>query len=174
MESNLSRVLISEKEIRDRIDLLAKDLVQDFDEEGFVMVVLLKGAFVFAADLCRRIPVKCGIECINVSSYYAGTQSTGEVHIVESQLGSVDGKKVLVVDDIFDTGLTLDSVVKFLKGKGAAEVKTCVLLRKIKQRNVVYEVDYHAFEIEDEFVVGYGLDYAGDYRNLPYVGVLKT
>ncbi|WP_018970776.1 hypoxanthine phosphoribosyltransferase [Rubritalea marina] len=168
------RVLLGEQEIRERVDLLAKELATYTDDDGFVLVVILKGALMFAADLSRRIPSQCSIDFLTVSSYYGGTQSTGNVHIVDGHSAEVYGKKVLVVDDIFDTGLTLQTVVKFLEQKGAQEVRTCVLLKKKKVRGVPFEVDYHAFEIEDEFVVGYGLDYQGEYRKLPYVGVMKT
>ena len=113
------------------------------------------------------------IECINVASYHGGVESSGEVKFLDHKLPDVDGKQVLLVDDILDTGRTLDAVSKALANQGAASVKTCVLLAKDKVRAVEQEADYIGFTIGDEFVVGYGLDYQEKYRNLPYVGVFK-
>jgi len=141
-------------------------------ERVLVAEDLIQHAFVFAADLFRRLPVKLDIECMKVSSYHGGTESSGEVTFLDTEPPDVKGKQVLLVDDILDTGRTLDAVVRELNRGGAISVKTCVLLAKEKQRAVEMEADYVGFTIGDEFVVGYGLDYNEKYRNLPYVGVL--
>jgi hypoxanthine phosphoribosyltransferase len=133
----------------------------------------LKGALVFMADLLRRVPLRLEIECLNVASYHGGTESSGQVDFLDQKLPDVKGRCVLLIDDILDTGRTLDAVSAKLREMGAREVKTCVLLTKDKKRAAEVEADYSAFEIADEFVVGYGLDYDGKYRNLPYVGVLS-
>lgn len=173
MENDIERVLIDEHVIEKRLDALAEQIEKDFPGEVIVAVVLLKGAFVFAADLLRRIPRMLEIECINVASYHGGTQSCGDVSFLDTHMPIVKGRKVLLIDDILDTGLTLGAVRTKLLDEGAVEVKTGVLLAKDRQRDVDVEADYVGFIIGDEFVVGYGLDYQGRYRNLPYVGTLK-
>jgi len=174
VHQDIERVLIDEDIIRHRIDELAKKILQDYTEGPIVVVTLLKGAFVFTADLFRRLPLKLDIECINVSSYHGGTESSGEVKFLDHKLPEVKDKQVLLVDDILDTGRTLYAVSNALIGQGATLVKTCVLLAKDKERAVEQGADYVGFTIGDEFVVGYGLDYQEKYRNLPYVGVLSS
>ncbi|MBB5352194.1 hypoxanthine phosphoribosyltransferase [Haloferula luteola] len=173
MEQDVERVLIAEDVIDKRLDVLAKRIESDFPGEVIQVVVLLKGALVFAADLTRRIPRMLEIECINVASYHGGMESSGQVNFLDHKLPEVKGRQVLVLDDILDTGLTLRAVVDRLKLEGAAQVKTAVLLAKDKERNAEVEADYVGFVIGDEFVIGYGLDYQGRYRNLPYVGTLS-
>ena len=138
-----------------------------------VVVALLKGAVLFTADLLRRVPLPMEIEFLNVASYHGGTESSGVVSFLDQSLPDVRGKAVLLLDDVLDTGRTLEAVMHQLAGEGASEVKTCVLLAKDIERDALSEADYTGFVIGDEFVVGYGLDYRGRYRNLPYVGVLK-
>ncbi|GAA5483459.1 hypoxanthine phosphoribosyltransferase [Haloferula sargassicola] len=173
MEDDVERVLIAEDVIDKRLDVLARHIEKDFPGEVIQVVVLLKGALVFAADLTRRLPRMLEIECINVASYHGGMETTGTVNFLDHKLPEVKGRQVLVLDDILDTGLTLKAVVDRLKEEGAAQVKTAVLLAKDKERNADVEADYVGFFIGDEFVIGYGLDYQGRYRNLPYVGTLK-
>ena len=173
LDENIDRVLIDEEVIHHRIDALAERILADLGDAPLVVVSLLKGALVFTADLFRRLPVALDMECINVASYHGGVESSGEVKFLDHKLPDVDGKQVLLVDDILDTGRTLDAVSKALANQGAASVKTCVLLAKDKVRAVEQEADYIGFTIGDEFVVGYGLDYQEKYRNLPYVGVFK-
>lgn len=174
MHGKIDKVLITEEAIRERLDTVAQRVMDDFQAEELVVVALLKGALVFAADMCRRMPIPLIIETVNVASYHGGTESSGEVKFLDAGMPDVSGKKVLVMDDILDTGLTMCAVIRELLDAGAEEVRSCVLLSKRKQRTVECEADYVAFEIDDEFVVGYGLDYQGLYRNLPYVGVLKV
>lgn len=167
-------MLIAEQVIEKRLDVIARKIQEDFAaEETLQVVAILKGALVFMADLLRRVPLKLEIECINVASYHGGTESSGQVDFLDRKLPEVAGRCVLLLDDILDTGRTLAAVSERLLAMGAREVKTCVLLTKDKERATEVEADYSAFEIGDEFVVGYGLDYHGKYRNLPYVGVLK-
>jgi hypoxanthine phosphoribosyltransferase len=174
MESDVEQVLIAEAVIDKRLDAMALEIRQDFPGEVMVVIVLLKGAFVFAADLLRRIPRMLEIECLNVSSYHGGTESSGKVDFLDHKLPDIKGRKVLVLDDILDTGRTLRAVVDRLIEGGACEVKTGVLLKKDKALAEQVEADYVGFAIGDEFVIGYGLDYKGRYRNLPYIGTLKN
>ena len=173
MHGDIERVLIDEGVIQKRLDQLAEKVMADFEGKPMVVVALLKGAVLFLADLTRRIPLPMEIECLNVSSYHGGTQSSGEVLFLDQEQPDLTGKYVLLLDDILDTGLTLQAVTKKLKEQGAQGVKTCVLLAKDIPRDAVKEADYTGFVIDDEFVVGYGLDYQNRYRNLPYVGILK-
>ncbi|MCP5535180.1 MAG: hypoxanthine phosphoribosyltransferase [Akkermansiaceae bacterium] len=173
MHGDIEKVLIDEDVIQKRLDLLAEKVTTDFEGKPIVVVALLKGAILFMADLLRRVPLPMEIECLNVASYHGGTESSGEVSFLDKSLPEVSGRSVLLLDDILDTGRTLDAVMKKLKQQGATEVKTCVLLAKDIPRDLVMEADYTGFVIGDEFVVGYGLDYKGRYRNLPFVGILK-
>ena len=152
---------------------MAKKIEIDFPAGPIVVVILLKGALVFAADLLRRIPRELSIECLNVASYHGGLESSGQVDFLDRNFPEVKGQHILVLDDILDTGRTLAAVSKRLLEEGATAVHTGVLLAKDKPRAAAVQADYIGFEIGDEFVVGYGLDYKGKYRNLPYVGVLK-
>ncbi len=173
MEADVEQVLIAEAVIDKRLDAMALEIRHDFPGEVMVVIVLLKGAFVFAADLLRRIPRMLEIECLNVASYHGGTESSGKVDFLDHKLPDIKGRKVLVLDDILDTGRTLRAVVDRLLEEGACEVKTGVLLRKDKELAEKVDADYVGFTIGDEFVIGYGLDYKGRYRNLPYLGTLK-
>ncbi|MFT6179075.1 MAG: hypoxanthine phosphoribosyltransferase [Paracoccaceae bacterium] len=174
MHEDIEKVLIAEEVIEKRLDIIAERIRADFaDEPSLQVVAILKGALVFMADLLRRVPLRLEIECLNVASYHGGTESSGQVDFLDQKLPDVKGRCVLLIDDILDTGRTLDAVSAKLREMGAREVKTCVLLTKDKKRAAEVEADYSAFEIADEFVVGYGLDYDGKYRNLPYVGVLS-
>ncbi len=173
MHEDVEKVLIDEAVIEKRLDVMAERILEEFQGREFVVVVILKGALVFTADLLRRVPMPLEIECVNVASYHGGTESSGRVDFLDGKLPKVRGKDVLLVDDILDTGRTLAAVGKKLREQGAGTVKTCVLLSKEKTRAAEVEADYVGFGIGDEFVVGYGLDYRGLYRNLPYVGVLK-
>jgi hypoxanthine phosphoribosyltransferase len=173
MHRDIERVLIDEEIIQKRLDVLASKVKADFEGKPMVVVALLKGAILFMADLLRRVPLPMQIECLNVASYHGGRESSGEVTFLDRSLPDVSGKVVLLLDDILDTGKTLEAVLEKLRAEGAAEVKTCVLLAKDIERKVIREADYTGFVVGDEFVVGYGLDYQGRYRNLPYVGILK-
>jgi hypoxanthine phosphoribosyltransferase len=173
MRNDIERVLIDEAVIEKRLDSMAQEIERDFPSGTLVVIILLKGALVFAADLLRRVPRVLEIECLNVASYHGGLESTGMVDFLDRHFPEVQGRHVLLLDDILDTGRTLDAVTRRLIEEGAMAVHTAVLLAKDKPRAANVQADYVGFEIGDEFVVGYGLDYQGKYRNLPYVGVLK-
>lgn len=173
VDEDIERVLIDEDVIGKRLDGIARKVLEDFGGREFVAIVILKGALVFAADLLRRMPVPLQIETLNVASYHGGVESSGRVDFLDRHLPDVKGKSVLVIDDILDTGRTLHAVAERLRAEGAERVRSCVLLSKDKERAAEVEADFTGFVIGDEFVVGYGLDYRGRYRNLPYVGVLK-
>ncbi len=173
MEPDIERILIDEEVISRRLDRLAEKVMAEFPDGPMVAIVILKGAMVFASDLLRRIPRPLVIECINVASYHGGTESSGRVDFLDRFFPEVSGRPVLVLDDILDTGRTLHAVCERLRADGASLVRCGVLLAKDKARSAEAQADYVGFEIGDEFVVGYGLDYRGRYRNLPFVGVLK-
>jgi hypoxanthine phosphoribosyltransferase len=166
-------VLISEEEIQTRVAELAAQISKDFDDEGeIVLVGVLKGAFIFLADLSRRLTIPRTIEFIAVSSYGSGSKTTGAVRLVMDVRGNIEGKHVLIVEDIVDTGHTLKYLIGMLESHLPASVKTCALVRKAERAEVDVDVDYLGFDIGDEWVVGYGLDYAEQNRTLPYIGVI--
>ena len=173
MHDDVEKVLIDEGVIEKRLDVIAERILQEFCGREFVVVVILKGALVFTADLLRRMPIPLEIECINVASYHGGTESSGRVDFLDARLPEVEGRSILLVDDILDTGRTLKAVRQKLADQGAEMVKSCVLLSKDKEREAEVDANYVGFHIGDEFVGGYGLDFRGLYRNLPYIGVLK-
>ena len=174
MRDDIARVLLDEALIDRRLAAMAADIERAFPQGPILVIILLKGALVFAADLLRRVPRVLEIECLNVASYHGGVQSSGVVNFLDRHFPEVKGRQVLLLDDILDTGRTLHAVSRRLMDEGAAAVKTAVLLAKDKDRAEEVEADYVGFEIGDDFVVGYGLDYQGRYRNLPYVGILKN
>ncbi len=167
-------VLYAEEEIAERIEALAEEIAQKIT--GDILIVgLLKGSFMFMADLIRelsRIGVHPQIDFMTISSYGTGTQSSGEVVIHRDITEEVKDKTVLIVDDILETGRTLDAATKILEERGAKEVKVCMLLEKPGKLEKVVKADFVGFRIADRFVVGYGLDYANHYRELPYIGAL--
>ena len=173
MEGKPGRVLISAEEIRRRTGELAREISEDYAGRDLVMVGVLKGAFVFLADLARRVRVPLEMDFVAVSSYGSDTESSGVVRIIKDLDLDIAGKDVLLVEDIVDTGLTLKYLVGLLKERGPASVEICALLNKPEARKVDLEVKYSGFDVPPLFVVGYGLDYAERFRQLPYVGVLE-
>jgi len=173
MHANIKRVLLDQDTVRVGIKTIAAQLNRDYKDQELVVVMLLKGAMIFTADICRQLEMPLQIECLNVASYHGGTESAGEVQFLDRELPDLSGKNILLIDDILDTGLTLASVSEKLHNLGIASLKTCVLLDKNKSIIPNLTADYVGFKIENEFVVGYGLDYQGLYRNLPYIGVLN-
>ena len=172
LSADIDKVLISEKEIRRRVGELAAQVQSDFAGRDLVVVGLLTGTLMFLADLVREIDLPLRLDFIGVSSYGDGTESHELVFTKELKL-DVANRDVLLVDDILDTGKTLRAVINKLNGMTPRQVRTCVLLSKKARREYDIPADYIGFEIPDEFVVGYGLDYAEKYRNLPSIGVLK-
>jgi len=173
MHEDIDQILISEEEIQIGIDRVAESITRDYRGKDFSVVSILKGSCVFASDLIRRIPIPLELAFVAAESYRDGTDS-GELkmNFFPSE-GEIEGRNILLVDDILDTGRTMWSLKAELMTRGAAEVRSCVFLDKPARRAVEYAADYRCFEVEDLFVVGYGLDYAGRYRNLPFVGSLK-
>jgi hypoxanthine phosphoribosyltransferase len=173
MHEDIDQILISEEEIQEGIDRVANTITADYKGKEFSVVSILKGSCVFASDLIRRIPIPLELAFVAAESYRKGTES-GELKLNFFPAGNeIEGRNLLLVDDILDTGNTMWSLKNELLERGAAEVRSCVFLDKPARRSVEYEADYRCFEVDDLFVVGYGLDYAGRYRNLPFVGSLK-
>ena len=172
--NNDPEVLISEAAIQSRVLELAEQISADYDDaDDLVMVGVLKGSFMFLADLSRRLSIPRTIEFIAVSSYGNGSVSSGAVRLVMDVRGNIEGKHVLIVEDIVDTGHTLKYLIGMLKSHRPASVKTAALVRKAESAEVDVAVDYLGFDIGDEWVVGYGLDFAEQNRTLPYIGVVK-
>ena len=169
----LPAVLISEEQIRTRVAELAAEISSDYkDADDLVMVGVLKGAFVFLADLSRKLTIPRTIEFIAISSYGSGSRSSGAVRLVMDVRGNIENKHVLIVEDIVDTGHTLKYLIGMLESHRPASVKTAALIRKAESAEVEVIVDYLGFDIGNEWVVGYGLDYAEKNRTLPYIGVV--
>lgn len=167
-------VLLTEEQIRQRVAEIAAEVNRDFAGRPLTVVGILTGSLVFLADLIRRIEVPLKIGLLQASSYRGETTTAGELRINDALLTDVTGRDLLLMDDILDTGQTLTRIVAHLKSKGAASLKTCVLLRKIGRQQVPFEPDYTGFTIPDKFVIGYGLDYNDDYRHLPYIGEFQA
>jgi hypoxanthine phosphoribosyltransferase len=166
-------VLLDTQTVASRVRALGQELTADFGDRDPVLVSVLKGSLVFLADLIRAMEMPVSIDLMEVSSYGAGTESSGQVRILKDLSGSIEGRHLLVVEDIIDTGLTLNYLLKYLADKGPASISIVCLLDKPARRLAEIPIDYTGFSIPDRFVVGYGLDYDERYRNLPYVGVLK-
>ena len=162
---------ISQEDIAKRVKELGKEITEAFQGEELIVVGVLNGAFMFVADLVREIKIPVHLEFMKASSYGDGTVSSGSVDIHLDIKSDIKGKNVLVVEDIVDTGLTLSGIIKDFKGRDPKNLKTCSLLFKPARLENKVDIDYLAFEIEDKFVIGYGLDYAGKYRELPYIGI---
>ena len=171
MEDHVVDIMISEAEVMARVDALAGDINRHFaGTEKLVVIGLLRGSFVFIADLARRLDLPVEIDFIEASSYGDGTTSSREVRILKDLRGEIAGRDVLVVEDIVDTGHTLAYLIGVMQSHNAASVRTCALLHKPARKQVDLEPDYLGFTIPDEWVVGYGLDYAEQDRTLPYIG----
>lgn len=170
---DVERIMLSRAEISARIKELAAKIDIDYAGKKPVMVCILKGSVIFFSDLIREMQTPIEIDFMVVSSYGAGTTSTGTLNVKKDLVINITGKDVLIVEDIVDSGNTLYNLKKLLESRGPASLKVITLLDKPERRQVDMTPEYRGFEIEDEFVVGYGLDYAEEYRNLPYVGVLK-
>lgn len=170
----IAEVLLTEDEIRLRVEALGQEISRDYSGKDLVLVGILKGAFVFLSDLVRHIEIPITIDFVAISSYGQSTKSSGIVKLVKDLDESVENKHVLLVEDIVDTGWTLrlSYIVENLYARKAASVRICTLLDKPSRRKVEVPLDYIGFEVPDRFVVGYGLDFRGYYRNLPYIGVL--
>jgi hypoxanthine phosphoribosyltransferase len=173
IHDDVSEILLSEDQIRERVSELGRQLVDAFVDRDPVLVSVLKGSLIFLADLMRAMEMPVSIDLMEVSSYGAGTESSGQVRIIKDLSQPIAGRHVIVVEDIIDTGLTLNYLLKYLADKGPASVSIVCLLDKPARRLAEVPIDFRGFTIPDRFVIGYGLDYDERYRNLPYIGVLK-
>ncbi len=173
MHSDIARILISEQELQNRVKELGAQISADYAGKDLLLVCVLKGGVMFLSDLLRAISIPVSIDFMATSSYGASTQSSGVVRIIKDLDTPLEGRNVLIVEDIIDTGHTLDYLVRILNERKPASLRICTLLNKAERRELDIQVDYIGFDIPNEFVVGYGLDYGEKYRNLPYVGVLK-
>lgn len=174
-ENDIKNVLADEKMLAGICDRLAREITATYENSGrdLIFVTVLKGSVFFATDLIRRIPLKCEMEFMKVSSYGAGTNTSGFIQVHLDLKRDITGEDVVIIEDIIDSGKTLEKLTHLLADRGAHSVRCCTLLDKPERRVVNLDADFVGMEIPDEFVVGYGLDYDEKYRNLPYVGVLK-
>lgn len=171
--SETIRILLSEEEVDKRIAEIAAKISEDYNGEQVHMICVLKGGVFFTCELAKRLTIPVSMDFMSVSSYGADTKSSGVVKIVKDLDEGIEGKNVLVVEDIIDSGRTLSYLLEYLRNRNPKSLKLCTLLDKPERRVVEVNVDYTCFDIPDEFVVGYGLDYAQKYRNLPYIGVVE-
>jgi len=173
MHDDVGEVLISHQQIRERTRELGRQITEDYRGKDPLLICILKGGLMFLADLMREIDLPLEIDFIAVSSYGDSTESSGVVRILMDLERNIQGRHVLIVEDIIDTGRTLTYIIENLRTRGPASVKVCTLLDKPSRRELEIPIDYVGFTIPDKFVIGYGLDYGEIYRNLPFVGVLK-
>jgi hypoxanthine phosphoribosyltransferase len=173
IHADVEEILLTEEQIQARVAELGAQLTIDYEGRDPVLVSVLKGSIVFLADLVRGMDIPLSIDIMEASSYGAATESSGQVRILKDLSNPIEGRHVIVVEDIIDTGLTLNYLLRHLREKGLASLTICCLLDKPARRLTEIPIDYVGFTIPDRFVVGYGLDYGERYRNLPYVGVLR-
>jgi hypoxanthine phosphoribosyltransferase len=173
MDDDVAEILITELQLKDRIGELGREISHDYQGQDLLLVCVLKGAISFLADLMRHITVPHAIDFMAISSYGASTQSSGVVRIVKDLDTNIEGRNILIVEDIIDTGRTLDYITRNLRTRAPKSLRICSLLSKPSRRELDIPVDYVGFEIPNKFVIGYGLDFVEIYRSLPYIGVLK-
>ncbi len=173
IENDIERVFFSEEELKARVKELGAKITQDYDGKSPIFIGVLKGSFVFMADLMRAVRTYCDIDFMAVSSYGSGTVTTGAVKINKDLSYNVEGRHIIIIEDILDSGVTLSYLKRYIEARKPASVAICTLLDKPARRKADISPDYVGFECPDAFIVGYGLDYAERYRNLPYIGVLK-
>ena len=173
MHDDIEEILFTKEQLADIVARLGKRISDDYKDKNLFMVAALKGAVVFMADLMRAIEVPCAIDFLSVSSYGKGTTTSGEVRVLKDLDSTLEGRDLLVVEDILDSGVTLSFLLKNLSARNPRSIRLCTLLDKPECRRVPITPDYVGTQVPDKFIVGYGLDYAEKYRNLPYIGVLK-
>lgn len=173
MKEDIKQIIYSEEVIQEKVDELGKRITEDFSGKDPIVIGVLKGANVFLSDLIRKISIPLIVDFIDVSSYGLSTETSGVVKINKDLDFSIEDKDILIVEDIIDSGLTLEYLLKNLKSRNPKTIRICSLLDKPERRRVDIKVDYIGFQIPDEFIVGYGIDYAEKYRNLPYIASLK-
>lgn len=173
MHKDVESILYSEEMLAEKAKALGAQISKDYAGEKLIVVGVMKGANVFVADLIRNLDLDVVLDFIVVSSYGHSTETTGVIRLLKDLDENIDSEHVLIVEDIVDSGLTLDYLVKNFETRHPKSIKICTLLNKVERRKVDLKVNYIGFQVPDEFIVGYGIDYAERYRNLPYVGILK-
>ena len=173
MRNDVAEILYTEDQLAEIVARMGRQISEDYRDKNLFMISVLKGSLIFMADLMRAVTIPCSIDFLSVSSYGAGTTTTGAVRILKDLDDSLEGKDLLIVEDILDSGVTLSFLMKNLSARNPRSIRLCTLLDKPERRKVDIHADYVGAQVPDEFIVGYGLDYAEKYRNLPYIGVLK-
>lgn len=173
MKEDIKEIMYTEEQLRDRIKEMGKKISEDYKGKELVLIGILKGSVMFMADLMKRIDIACSMDFMAVSSYGASTKSSGIVKIIKDLDFPIEGKDVLIVEDIIDSGTTLAYLQDYLKSRGPSSLEIAALLSKPDRRKAEINAKYIGFDVPDFFLVGYGLDYAEKYRNLPYIGILK-
>ena len=173
MNQDIERVIFSEEQLHETVSKLGVQISEDYKNRKLLMVSILKGSIMFMSDLMRSITIPCEIDFMAVSSYGSGTKNSGTVRILKDLDRDISGYDVLIVEDILDSGMTLNYLIDLLWARNPNSIRICTLFDKPERRKVDIYADYSGLEVPDEFIVGYGLDYAEKYRNLPYIGVLK-
>jgi hypoxanthine phosphoribosyltransferase len=172
-DATIEKVLIDDASVQAKVRELGARITTDYAGQDLLLVGVLRGALLFIVDLARQIDLPLEMDFMAISSYGAATETSGVVRILKDLDTAIEGRHVLIVEDIIDSGLTLNYIVEHLRNRNPASIKICALLNKPSRRRVDVKIDYHGFDIPDEFVVGYGLDFRQRYRNVPFVGVLK-
>ena len=173
LEKDIQEILFTEEQLKNRVGEIARQIESDYAGKEVMFIGILRGSFVFMADLCRAVELPCTLDFMSVSSYGSGTTSSGQIQIIKDLSEDITGRHVIVVEDILDSGNTLSYLLNILEHRHPASVRLCALLDKPERRVKPVKLHYSGFSIPDAFVVGYGLDYAEKYRNLPYIGILK-
>jgi len=173
VKNDVKKILLTKEEIAETVKKLANQIKDEYSGKNPLILCILKGSLIFTADIIRELDFPCEIDFMQVSSYGSGAETTGKLKIKKDMDSDITGRDVIIVEDILDTGVTLSNLVPELKKRGARTVALCVFLNKPERRCVEVKADFVGFDIENEFVIGYGLDYNEKYRNLPYIGVLK-
>ena len=173
LNKDIQNVLFTQEQLQARVREIADEIQRDYAGKEIMLISVLRGSFIFMADLCRAIDLPCTLDFMAVSSYGKGTSSSGQVQITKDLSEDISGRHIIVVEDILDSGNTLSYLLKILEHRHPASIRLCTLLDKPERRVKPVQVHYSGFTIPDAFVVGYGLDYAEKYRNLPYIGILK-
>ena len=173
MKNDMLKTLYSKQDLEETVARLGREITKDYQGKTPVLVAVLKGAFIFMADLVRAIEIPCTVDFMVVSSYGKSTQTSGSVKIIKDLDTNIEGKDVIIVEDILDSGITLSNLISVLNQRHPASIRICTLFDKPARHKVDIQVDYNGLEVPDEFIVGYGLDYAEIYRNYPEIAVLK-
>ena len=173
MKNDMLKTLITKEELEATVARLGREITRDYQGKTPMMVAVLKGAFIFMADLVRQVDIPCTLDFMCVSSYGKGMSTSGQVKIIKDLDTTIEGKDVIIVEDILDSGVTLSYLMDLLRARKPASIRLCTLFDKPARHKVDIHIDYKGMEVPNEFIVGYGLDYDDYYRNLPYIGVLK-